>query len=596
LPPAEPIGSRDVKFLAAITAALSAPLRGGTVKAVARIVFFILSAVVVFSVGFQVIMATEGREFSWPSAIYWTVVTMTTLGFGDIVFTSDLGRMYSIVVLLVGAVLILVLLPFTFIQLVYLPWKDAVREAQTPRRLPANTKGHLILTGLGSVEEALIQRAARSGMPYVLLVENTDEALRFAEAGYPVMVGAFDEPETFRSARAEEAAMVFTAQSDERNSNIVFTVREVTDRAVVVATAQSGDAVDVLYLAGADYVLQLGRSLGYAFARRILTSDATSSEISRFDDLIIGEASAAGTELVGTTLAELDLRNRFGISVVGLWDRGRLHAVVPHLRIESSSILLLAGSEEALAAYDASIAPHDADSDQALGPVLIIGGGRVGRAAAQALTERSVPFRVVELIADRVRHLDPDNVVIGDASDLDVLRSAGLDDATAVMVTTHDDDTNVFLTLYCRRLREDLEILGRSRVDRNVSTLHRAGADFVLSYAATGAIEAWNVLKKDSTLLLARGLVVFRVTMPSELQGERLKNVDIPAETGCTVIALVSGGRAVTAIDGNTILQHDADLLLIGDERAEERFLERYVAPDRGGVRRRLARLLGRRP
>lgn len=271
-------------------------------------------------------------------------------------------------------------------------------------------------------------------------------------------------------------SLLVAFREHQRNSNIVFTVREVTDRAVVVATAQSEDAVDVLYLAGADHVLQLGRSLGYAFARRILTADATSSEISRFDDLVIAEASAAGTELVGKTLAELDLRNRFGVSVVGLWDRGRLHAVVPHLRIERSSILLLAGSEEALAAYDASVASPDADSDQALGPVLIIGGGRVGRAAAQALTERWVQYRVVELIADRVRHLDPDHVVIGDASDLDVLRSAGLDDASAVMVTTHDDDTNVFLTLYCRRLREDIELLGRARVDRNVSTLHRAGA------------------------------------------------------------------------------------------------------------------------
>lgn len=563
-------------------------------KAVARITLVILGAVVVFSVGFQVVMASEGRDFSWPSAVYWTVVTMTTLGFGDIVFTSDVGRMYSIVVLLVGAVLILVLLPFTFIQLVYLPWRDAVREAQTPRRLPQDTRGHLILTGRGSVEEALIQRADRSGMPYVVLVEDTEEAQRFAGAGYRVMVGAFDEPETYRAARANEAAMVFTAQSDERNSNIIFTLREVTDRAIVVTTAQSEDAVDVLHLAGADHVIQLGRSLGRAFARRILTADATSSGISRFDDLVIAEAAATGTDLVGKTLADLDLRNRFGVSVVGLWDRGRLHVVVPHLRIEKSSILLLAGSEDALAAYDASVASHEEDSDRALGPVLIIGGGRVGRAAAEELTERSVPFQVVERIPDRVRHLDPDNVVIGDASDLDVLRAAGLDDASAVMVTTHNDDTNVFLTLYCRRLRDDLEILGRARVDRNVSTLHRAGADFVLSYAATGAIEAWNVLKEDSTLLLARGLVVFRLPMPPELHGRRLSDVDIPTDTGCTVVALVTEGHAVIQIDGNTILRPDADLLLIGDEEAEERFLERYVARNRTGLRPRLARLLGR--
>lgn len=582
-----------MEFLAAIMSALSAPLRGGSVKSVVRMTLIIVGAVAVFSVGFQVIMGIEGRVFSWASAVYWTVVTMTTLGLGDIVFVSDLGRIYSIVVLVVGAVLILVMLPFAYIQLVYLPWQNAIREAKTPRSLSRDSRGHLILTGLGSVEEALIHRADRSGMPYVLLIENTEEAFRFAEAGYRVMVGALDEPETYRAARAEEAAMVFTSLSDERNSNVIFTLREVTETAIVVTTAESEDAVDVLHLAGADHVIQLGRSLGYAFARRILTADAGSSEISRFDDLVIAEASAAGTELVGQTLADLDLRNRFGVSVVGLWDRGRLHAVVPHLRIERSSILLLAGSEEAFAAYDASVAPDNEDSDPAVGPVLIIGGGRVGRAAAEALTERAVPFRIVERIPQRVRDLDQANVVVGDASDLDVLRAAGLDDASAVMVTTHDDDINVFLTLYCRRLREDLEILGRAGVDRNVSTLHRAGADFVLSYAATGAIEAWNLLKEGSTLLLAKGLVVFRLTMPAELHGKRLGAVDIPADTGCTIVALVKDGQAVTQIDGNTILQPDADLLLIGDERAEERFLERYVAKQRSRLRKRLARRAG---
>ena len=54
-----------------------------------------------------------------------------------------------------------------------------------------------------------------------------------------------------------------------------------------------------------------------------------------------------------------------------------------------------------------------------------------------------------------------------------------------MLVTTHDDDINVYLTLYCRRLGPDLQIISRANLDRNVSTLHRAGADAVLSYATT---------------------------------------------------------------------------------------------------------------
>jgi len=568
-----------VKFVAGVSAAITAPLRGRSLKAAVTLVILIVASVVVFSVGFHAIMALEGRSYSWPTSVYWTIVTMSTLGFGDIVFESDLGRIFSIVVLLTGAVLLLVLLPFTFIQLIYLPWREAIRESRAPRRLANSTSGHVLVTGRDPVEEALMNRARAAGLRCVLLVEDVEEALTLSEAGYDVMVGPLDEPETYRAAGIERAEMLFTARSDERNSNIVFTAREASTGGLVVATANSADAVDVLHLAGADHIMQLGQSLGQAFARRILTPDARCSEISRFEDLIIAEASTAGTDLVGLTLGELDLRNRFGVAVVGIWDRGSLHPATPDLQIAETSILLLAGDEAALAAYDTAYGEVDgapAADDKHSGPVVILGGGRVGRATAAELQEQGLPCRVVERLEERVRHLD--DTVIGDAADLEVLKRAGIEDARAVVITTHDDDTNVFLTLYCRRLREDIEILARSRLDRNVSTMHRAGADFVLSYASTGATEAWNQLREDSTLLLAEGLIVFRVRMPKILGGRILGNTSIPADTGCSVVAVVHDGKARTDLDADTLLPPGGDLILIGDDHAEERFLQRYVA------------------
>jgi voltage-gated potassium channel len=570
-----------MKIGAAVTAAVVAPLRGRSLRAAISLLVLIVGAVAVFSVGFHAIMAVEGRDYSWPTSIYWTIVTMSTLGFGDIVFESDLGRIYSVVVLLTGAVLILILLPFTFIQLIYVPWREALREARAPRSLPASTRGHLLVTGRDPVEEALAQRARASGLRCVLLVEDTEEALTLSEQGYDVMVGSLDEPETYRAARFDQAAMLFTAQTDERNSNIAFTAREVSSEGLVVTTARSPDAVDVLQLAGADHVVELGRSLGEAFARRILTPDARCSEISRFDDLVIAETSAAGTDLVGLTLADLELRHRFGVSVVGVWDRGTLQPAAPDVRIEESSILLLAGEEQGLADYDAAYSEDPAgETDPIEGPVVILGGGRVGRATASNLQDQGIACRVVERLEERVRHIE--GAVIGDAADIAVLRRAGIEEASAVVVTTHDDDTNVFLTLYCRRLRGDVEILGRARLDRNVSTIHRAGADFVLSYASTGATEAWNLLREDSTLLLAEGLIVFRVPMPSILAGRRLANTSIPSETGCTVVAVVHNGHATTAVNGDTLLPPSADLVLIGDADAETCFLQRYVASDAG--------------
>ena len=71
--------------------------------------FIAVQAVLVFfyAVIFQMLMHLEGRQFSWSTGFYWTLTTMSTLGYGDVVFTSDIGRLFSIVVLLSGIIFML---------------------------------------------------------------------------------------------------------------------------------------------------------------------------------------------------------------------------------------------------------------------------------------------------------------------------------------------------------------------------------------------------------------------------------------------------------------------------------------------------------
>ena len=81
-----------------------------------KFVAILFLLIVVYSVLFHILMEHEGQKFSWLTGFYWTLTVMSTLGFGDITFASDLGRLFSMVVLLSGIVFLLVLLPFTFIQ------------------------------------------------------------------------------------------------------------------------------------------------------------------------------------------------------------------------------------------------------------------------------------------------------------------------------------------------------------------------------------------------------------------------------------------------------------------------------------------------
>lgn len=579
-----------MKLAASLLAMLAAPWSHGGGRALLRLLGVFALSVLVFAAGFQVVMTSvEGRDFTWITAVYWTLVTMTTLGFGDIVFESDLGRLYSVVVLLAGAVLILIMLPFTFIQVVYLPWRTAMREARAPRRVATDLHDHLILTGEGPVERALLAWARTTARPYVLIVEDPEHAAELHDDGVEVMVGELDDPATFRSARAGAAAMVVADRNDHRNTNLVFTVREIAERPVIVATAADRAAIDVLELAGADHVLHLGQLLGRTFAARILAPTARSTVVARFGDLVIAEASAFGTALESRRLDELALRERFGVSVVGSLDRGRIRRATADLQVNGSSILLLAGTEQQLAAYDEELGGPDGDGGAEHELVIVLGGGRVGRATARAVRDAGIEVVMVE--RDPARAARVPGSVVGDAADLAVLRAAGIDRATAVVVTTHDDDTNVFLTLYARRLRPDAEILARVQLERNLSTMHRAGADVVLSYATIGAAEVGNLLVGERTLVIDDQLSVSRLAMPDRLVGRTLAELDLHAQLGCSVIGIVDTDGCTTGIDPREPLPAGVDVIVLADTAALAAFYARYV----NGARRPLLAWLRRR-
>lgn len=150
---------------------------------------------VLFSVLFHVLMMYEGRYYSWITGFYWTLTTMSTLGFGDITFHSDLGRLFSIVVLFSGIVFLLVMLPFTFIQFFYAPWLEAQNKSRAPRSIPETTAGHVILTHFDAVAVTLIEKLEQYGIPYVVLVLELQQALDLHDRGYRVVVGELDDPE-----------------------------------------------------------------------------------------------------------------------------------------------------------------------------------------------------------------------------------------------------------------------------------------------------------------------------------------------------------------------------------------------------------------
>lgn len=540
-------------------------------RLLSRFILVLLLLIALYSVLFHSIMAFEGKSYSWITGIYWTLTVMTTLGFGDITFHTDLGRLFSIMVLLTGVIYLLTLLPFTFIKFFYAPWMEEEAKNRAPRELPPETADHVIVTAYDQVTSALIEKLKSHGLEYVLIVDDLKRALELYDSGIRVAVGDIDDPETYRKVRIERAALVVATNADEINTNIAFTVRELNERVPIITTADSPHSEDILYMAGSTKVIKLHDMLGRSLAAWTVGGDCRSTVISRFDELIIAESSAYGTPLVGKRLAESRIREEFGLSVVGIWERGHFTTVNPQSLIEANSVLVLAGSKKNMDAFDDVYSFYHVCRTSA-NPVLILGGGRVGQTISELFKERNIEYLIIEKNPRRVQ--EQEHYVFGDAADIRTLQKAWIENAPAALLTTHDDATNIYLTKYLRSLRPDMRILSRANLERNVSTLHRAGADFVMSYPTLGATAIFNFLRNEDIIMLAEGLNVFRLKAPKALVGKNLAQSRIRELTGCSVVAIKAEGAMKINPDPGEPIRENSELVIIGDIEGEKKLIQ----------------------
>jgi len=533
------------------------------------------------SVLFQYLMAAEGREYSWLTGLYWTLTVMSTLGFGDITFTSDIGKMFSMFVLLSGVIFILVMLPFTFIQYFYAPWLELQEKRRIPRELEEGTSGHIILVGVTPLSMDLAKELAEFGRRSILLGNDSQTVLSLIEQGYEAVMGEHDDIAAYRSLRIGDAAMLVAMDSDVRNTNIVFNARRVATELPIVSKVEQDAAIDILELAGATRVFQFHKLLGESLARRTLHAGRRAGVLKRFENLVVAEAPLMRTSLVGSTLRSVGLRNMTGVNVVGIWDRGRFHLPGPDLEFSPNTVIVAAGTPAQIESLEKFLATDAPPLPQ--GSVLILGGGRVGLVAASYLAKRGHECVIVDK-SDRPARTGV-SYVRGDAAELEILEQAGLRTAPSVLITTHDDDTNIYLTIYCRRLRPDIQIISRATYERNVDILHAAGADLVLSLASLITHTVINMLSPGQMAMLNEGLNLFRCTANAPLAGKKLSESGIRDATNCSVIAVQSknSGMRVNP-EPDYVFSAGDKFYLIGDSSGQARCYELYGHEDSGDI------------
>lgn len=565
-----------MKFLATqLTYFFSRTQSRQNIRALFKYLLFLVAVIIAFTILFHFIMLyVEGREHSWITGLYWTLTVMSTLGFGDITFHSDIGRAFSIVVLLSGIILLLIMLPFVFIRFFYAPWLEAQIHFQSPREAPPDIKGHVVICKYDSISENLIKGLKLNRIPYFVIEPDPVAAACLMGDDISVVTGEVDSRETYERLGVARARMVFANAEDTTNTNITLTVREIDRDVPIAAIAAAEDSIDILELSGATQVLPLKQELGGHLASRINVGQDRAHVIGSFRDWLVAEFTVHDTPLAGLTIRETRLRELTGVNIVGVWERGRLLAADPESSLTETSVAVGIGDKEQVARLNELLGVNETKSN----PVLIIGGGRVGLAAAFALKGKGVRVNMIECNAElRERIGDiPHRLVIGDAADRDTLMQAGLRETPLVILTTNDDAINIYLSIYCRRLNPNLRIVSRITHERNLEAIHRAGADFVLSYAQLGSESILALLQGRELLMMGEGVEFFQTELPPALIGKTLQESQIGARTGLIVLALQVGERTITNLTPTTVLSKNSQLTMLGTTGQRQAFINAF--------------------
>jgi len=211
---------------------------------------------------------------------------------------------------------------------------------------------------------------------------------------------------------------------------------------------------------------------------------------------------------------------------------------------------------------------------------VLIGFGDVGRSIAQVLENVHLSFVVVDKNEAKLKEKGFD-FVAGDATDEEVLRRAGIRNASTVIIVLNNDADIIFSTLVTRNINPHCIILARANTTKSIDKIYRAGADYVASLSiVAGQMLAHIALgHKEETIMMLEGLEIarHRVTRDSPLVGKTIAEAKIRSGIGCTIIGIEENGKTTTDIVPSIVIKEGMTLAIIGNCEQISKFKERYA-------------------
>jgi voltage-gated potassium channel len=302
------------------------------------------------TVGYRLI---EGA--GWWDSFYMTVITLTTVGYREVVPLSRAGEVFTVVLLFAGLGLILLVAMEIGRTVLEGELREVFGQARRSRMI-GSLSGHEIVCGWGRMGQAVVEELRRARRKVVVVESKEEKVQKLHGLGVPVVAGDATTEGTLRSAGIERArGLVACLNDDAHNVYTVLTARSLSPDLFIVARAGEEGAEGRLKRAGANRVVSPYRHGGVRLAHVLMKPTVVD-----FLDVSLRSGGEVGLELqqlvlppsaplVGQTLAEADLRRRWKVGVVAVQRAG---TIFPNpeadFAFQGGDVLVVLGTRNAL--------------------------------------------------------------------------------------------------------------------------------------------------------------------------------------------------------------------------------------------------------
>ena len=284
------------------------------------------------------------EDYTILDGIYMSVITITTVGYGEVKPLSEIGRGFTIFLILIGFG-ILAFAGHAVVELLFeRAWSDKA-EIKKMKKQISKLKSHYIICGFGRVGKAASEHFKAAGVDFVIIEANPDQSQIIREKGYLYIEGDATWESVLSEARIKSAkGLLALLNADPDNLFIVLSARELNPTLHIIARAEDISSEKKIFRAGADSVVSPFATAGKQIAGNILTATGKYGDLA--ESFSLPEAVPQwlnvqhGSEMIDETVRAFS--DQMGREVIGIRRNGK-DTIFPDTEtmIETGDMLLL---------------------------------------------------------------------------------------------------------------------------------------------------------------------------------------------------------------------------------------------------------------